>query len=203
MTAVFSQEEDARRVWASFRAVRRHLPEELQGVVTFAFITGCRIRSELLPLQWRQVDFEAATVRLDPGKTKTGDARVLPFTADLRAVLVAQRTKVHEVERRLGRVIPHVWCWIESRRSRFPGAPIRDFRGAWRVACRAAGVPDRVPHDFRRSAIRSMVQSGVPERVAMTLAGHRTRTVFDRYAIVSHADLTAAVAKLDKAANHS
>ena len=58
------------------------------------------------------------------------------------------------------------------------------------------GVPGRVPHDFRRSEIRNIVQRGVPGRVAMTLAGHRTRTVFDRYAIVSYADLTAAFAKL-------
>lgn len=185
---------------ASFAAVHRHLPEELRGVVTFAFITGWRIRSEVLPLQWRQVDFQAGTVRLDPGATKTGDPRVFPFTAELRAVLEAQRARVREVEHRLGKVIPHVWCWIDSRRSRVPGAPIRDFRGAWKAACIAAGVPGRVPHDFRRSAIRNMIQRGVPERVAMMLAGHRTRTVFDRYAIVSQTDLAAAVAKLDDVA---
>ena len=75
-----------------------------------------------------------------------------------------------------------------SRSPRVPGALIRDFRGAWKVACRAAGVPGRVPHDFRRSAIRNMVQRGVPERVAMQLAAHPTRTIFDRYAIVSNAD---------------
>jgi integrase len=182
---------------ASFKAVRRHLPEDLRGVVTFAFITGWRIRSEVLALTWRQVDFAAGTVRLDPGATKTGEARVFPFTKELRAVLEEQRARVREVERSLGKVVPHVWCWLESRRSKVPGAPIRDFRGAWRAACKAAGVPGRVPHDFRRSSIRTMVQRGVPERVAMTLAGHRTRTVFDRYAIVSQTDLATAVAKLD------
>ena len=165
--------------------------------ITFAFITGWRIRSEVLALTWRQVDFKAGTVRLDPGKTKTGEARVFPFTVELRQLLERQRDRVRAIERHLGKVVPHVWCWMESRRSRVPGAAIRDFRGAWKAACRSAGVPGRVPHDFRRSAIRNMVQRGVPERVAMILAGHRTRTVFDRYAIVSHADLTAAVAKLD------
>lgn len=45
-----------------------------------------------------------------------------------------------------------------------------------------------------------MIRHGVAERVAMQLAGHRTRTVFDRYAIVSQTNLAAAVAKLDQAA---
>lgn len=53
-----------------FEAVRRHLPAYLKPAVTVAYITGWRIRSEILPLQWRQVDFKAGTVRLEPGTTK-------------------------------------------------------------------------------------------------------------------------------------
>jgi hypothetical protein len=48
-----------------------------------------------------------------------------------------------------------------------------------------------VPHDFRRSAVRS-----VPEHIAMKLTGHRTRDIFDRYDIVSERDLSEDVAKL-------
>ena len=77
------------------------------------------------------------------------------------------------------------------------GQPIKSFRVAFRTACVEAGCPGRVLHDFRRTAVRNLVRAGIPERVAMQLTGHKTRSVFERYNIVSAGDLREAAKRLD------
>jgi len=172
-----------------FEKVVSKLRKPLQPVARFAYITGWRIASEILPLEWRQVDFRAGTVRLFPGMTKNRKGRVFPFTRDLRAVLEGQWIEAVRLKAK-GMTCPYVF----NRK----GKVIRDFRAAWRKACEKAGVFGRIPHDLRRTAVRNLVRAGVPERVAMQLTGHLTRSVFERYNIVSEGDLLTAARMLDR-----
>lgn len=174
-----------------FRAVRSHLPADLRPMVSFAYITGWRVYSEVLPLQWPQVDFGAGTVRLEPGTTKNDEARIFPMTQDLRAVLEEQKAKTDALKKK-GVICPYVF----HRK----GKPVKEFRRAWKSACKAAGVAGRIPHDFRRTAVRNLVRAGIPEGVAMKMTGHKTRSVFERYNIVSEGDLFDAARRLDNVA---
>ena len=119
------------------------------------------------------------------------------------------------LQKATGQVIPWVFC-------RDDGAPVGDFKKAWRTACVAAGffrvvpvlaadgtprqrndgtplvrtAPTKLVHDFRRTAVRNLIRAGIPETVAMKLTGHRTRSVFQRYVIVEEGMLQEAGTRL-------
>lgn len=185
-----------------YEAVLTHLPEGMRPVVTFACVTGWRINSEVLPLQWRQVDLSLGEVRLDPGTTKNREGRVFYLTSELHQLLKEQHAASDEIQRQRKMIVRHVFFHRDvTKAGAFghwagKGISAEGFYHAWRRARTTAGCPQSIPHVFRRTAIRNMVRAGIPERVAIKLSGHKTRSVFDRYNIVSDTDLRDAAARL-------
>lgn len=173
------------------------LPEDLRGPIRFAFLTGWRLKSEVLTRQWRHVDLKKGTVRLEPGEAKNYEPREIFLTRELRTLLEQQKRQ-HDEWKAKGKIVPWVFFRMvanERRGPKYP-RPIKSLTKAFKRACKKAGYQGRIPHDLRRSAVRMFVRRGIAERVAMKLTGHKTRSVFDRYNIVSEGDLRDAAEKL-------
>jgi len=186
-----------------FQAVMKRLPEDLQVACQIMRTFGWR-KMEVLDLERRQLDLRAGTLTLDPGTTKNDEGRTVWVTPELKVLLTAQVARVEALQKKLGRIIPHLFVHLSgaktqsvgARHIQVVGAPIRDFRRKWESACKAAGVSGRLRHDLRRTAVRNMEQKGVSRSVAMKITGHKTENIYRRYAIVSPADLKRASALL-------
>lgn len=167
------------------------LPTHLKPLIIFLYWCGVRV-GEALQIEWSQVDLDARLIQLEEEQTKNAEARVVPLPAILVMML-------KEISPKTGRV--------------FDGT---NLRVEWQKACAACGLGTRtlvkpededsyqwykyeglIVHDLRRSAVRNLVNAGVPERVAMKISGHKTRAVFDRYHIVNADDVTNAMRRVE------
>jgi integrase len=189
----FLEQHQVDRICAALEATEaaddgRKKSGELANVVRFAFATGWRTASEVLPLEWRHIDWTARTVRLEPGTTKNGEGRSFPFTSAIEEILKDQ-LEIHETLKKAGTICPYVF--------HRDGERIVYFRAAWKNACKAAGCPGALVHDMRRSAVRTFERAGVPRSVAMSIVGHKTESIYRRYAIVDEAMQREAAARLD------
>jgi integrase len=137
---------------------------------------------ELLDLQVRQVNISAGTIRLEPGTTKNDQGREVRMTLPVKALL---SQCVH------GKTADD---YVFTRED---GEPVRDFRGSWAKVCEASRVPDLLFHDLRRTAARNLRRAGVAEGVIMKIGGWKTRSVFERYNIVSQGDIRDAMTSLE------
>lgn len=168
-------------------AVLAALPTYARPIAEVAYLTGWR-KGELLSRQWRHIDLETGWLRLDPGETKNGRGRDFPVIEQLHAVLAAQSDRKVNVERSTGRIVTALFFHDDGR-------PVKNFRGVWLKAVKEAGCPERVFHDYRRTAARNLVRAGIPASQAKEFTGHETLSVFDRYAISDAVSLQEAGAK--------
>ena len=172
--------------------LRQHARELwLRTIVVIAFTFGVR-RGELVGdeqqgyrdgLKVRHADLLSRTIRLT--ETKNGDDRIIPMTPEVYALVTALCAGKN----------PNDWLFTRS-----DGRQVKDFRGRWARLKREAGVDsDLLLHDNRRSAVRNMERAGVPRSIAMKISGHKTESIYRRYAIVNEEDLKRAARQIDPA----
>lgn len=159
----------------------------LRTLLALAYTYGFR-KAELLGMRCSQVDLLNDTVCLHSGETKNDEGRIVVLTDECR-VLVTEMRKGKQPD--------------DYLLTRPNGEPVRDLRGTWETLVSKAGLRGLLLHDFRRSAVRNMVRRGISERVAMRISGHKTRSVFERYNIISEADIRDAARKIETGARNS
>lgn len=166
-----------------------HLPGDLADVARFGYLTGWR-RGMILGLTWEEVDRKDGSVRLPGTRTKNGKPLSVPLDEELSAI-IERRASARSFATLGGMALSQ---YVFHRE----GKPINEtvFGKQWRRACVKAGLGryegkryvGKIFHDFRRTAARNMVRAGVPESVAMSITGHRTRSMFERYNVADERD---------------
>lgn len=164
-------------------------PTHLRPYVTFLYHCGGR-SGEAELIEWPQVDLARRVIRLEGDQTKNEEARYVPLPSCLVTML-------DEMKPKEGRVFDTT-----------------NLRKEWVKACVACGLGRKIEvpekpydpryegltlHDLRRSAARNLLLSGVQENRIMKIGGWKTRSVFDRYAVASTDDLTAAMQQWESA----
>lgn len=174
-------------------------PLWLRTFIACCYAFGFR-RGEMLNLRVRQCDFFDRWIELEQGTTKNDEGRKARMTAEVFALLRSCCDGKN----------PNDYVFTTD-----DGSPVRDPREDWYALCVAAGFGSYVkakrkngeaydkyvglqPHDFRRTAVRNLIRSGVPQHTAMKISGHKTQEVFRRYDIIDDADLIEATRKLER-----
>ena len=180
--------------------------EDFRDLLEWLWWTGMR-PGEIASLTWAAHDRETGTLRLAAAGAKIGQGRVIPLAGPLAEI----------IERRRERRTPACRLVFHASGSsvvREGGGLLDRFYDAWFGACEAAGLPGRtrkvrgvvqpipkaerlIPYDLRRTAVRNLRAAGIPERVAMEITGHKTRSMFDRYGIVDERDMRNAFEKVE------
>jgi len=173
-----------------FEELLGHIHDKLKPLFVFLYYCGVRL-GEAKQIEWSQVELAGKIIRLEGDQTKNSQPREIPLPDGLVSML-------------------------ETLPEDGPVFDTTNYRKAWHKACVAVGrgtlekvegKPDQrynglLIHDLRRSAIRNMMDADVGEKVAMEISGHKTRSVFDRYNIVSREDKTKAMRKVQDAAKN-
>ena len=169
-----------------FNRLCDHSARHIREILTTAYYTGMR-RGEILNLTWDKVDMKNRFINLDAADTKDKEKRSIPICDELQKMLTNVTRHIND---------PHVFL--------FRGKPVSDIRTGLVKACEKADIiygrfkkGGFVLHDCRHTFNTNMRKAGVEESVIMSITGHSTREMFDRYNVVDRDDTLNAVNRLE------
>jgi len=150
--------------------------------LTFCYETGCRTGA-MSKIIWPWVHLEAREVNLPPGIVKNRKPLILPLSEELVGMLRRKRQEVGRVFNTTNFRREWIKACVKLKFGVKTGPEWYEYEGL-------------IPHDFRRSAVRNLINAGVGQATAMKITGHRTLSVFERYNIVSTEQLHDAMEKV-------
>ena len=169
-----------------FTRLCEHSNWHIRGIITIAYYSGMR-RGEILNLTWDKVDMKTRFINLLAGDTKDREKRSIPICDEVYSVLQAIPKSLHD---------NHVFL--------FRGKPLSDIRTGLVKACKKAGIiygrfkkDGFIFHDLRHCFNTNMRKAGISESVVMSITGHSTREMFDRYNTIDKLDKKKAVDQLE------
>lgn len=185
----------------------------MRAIFEVGYTFGWR-HEELLAMRVRQVNLSAGTIRLEPGTTKNREGREVTMTKPIRDLIeqcvLGKRRDDYVFTREDGkRVACFRIAWanvctaagLGNWHCRVCGSTVdADYKCA---TCNRQCTQKRLAyhglifHDLRRTAARNLRRAGIAEGVIMKIGGWRTRSVFERYAIVSQTDIADAMIRLE------
>ena len=173
-----------------FKKLRDELPQRLRPIVMFLYSTG-RPLGEAIGICWQQVDLDALEIRIQSERKTEDQPSIVPL--DGLAELVAELKQEQDASESK---FDAVFC-------------VKNLRKAWRRACIRLGLGrmESLPNgretyrgllvqDLRRSAVRNMIEAGVPEKVAMKISGYKRRETFNPYNVLTIQQMHEAMQKV-------
>jgi integrase len=162
------------------------LPRNLHPLVQFIYETGMR-SGAAAAITWGMVDRKLTEIHIPGHLLKNDEDLVLPLVDKSGKTLQCFEGTMSYLKR------------VVREEDQEPLFESVNFRAEWREACDALGYGMFVkktrtyrglkPHDFRRSACRNMVKARIPQVVAMAVSGHKTDSIFKRYAIMDKSSM--------------
>jgi integrase len=201
---------------AEIERVIENLPKYLQPFTRFGWLTGMR-KGEISSLEWADVDGDVIVLQAEDAKN--GEARIVPIEGEISEV-VDECRKAREIRRRgkivsMSNLLFHTTAGKPIKEFRKSWRRACCKAGVGEMVCPKCALAvdekqhcskcgadwryeelkysGRIFHDLRRSAVRNMTKAGVQRHVAMSISGHKTESMFERYNISDVTDQRAAL----------